>query len=155
MSEEHAETVTLDLSEAKQVGERLWELPPWHTYWGRFVYPLLVANQQRRLFPLGTAFAFSRLDHVLTARHNFEEALRKHHPNAEQFVRKGLEAARSGDALGYMDLAILSQGPNPRLGDVSLNLRPFSSIHAAPPTDLLIGNILRDESSALVPTKIR
>jgi hypothetical protein len=152
MSDEHGETVNLSLSEAVQVGERLFELPPWHTYWGRFVYPLLVANQQRRLFPLGTAFAFSDLNHVLTARHSFEEALRKHHPRGEQFVRKGLEAARSGETLEYMNLAILSQGPNPKLGDVTLDLRPFSSIHAAPPTDLIIGNILHDESSALIPT---
>jgi hypothetical protein len=152
MSDEHFETVNLDLSEAVQVGEGLWELPPWHTYWGRFVYPLLVANQHRRLFPLGTAFAFSKLNHVLTARHNVEEALRKHHPNGEQFVRKGLEAARNGDTLEHAHLAILSQGPNPKLGDVSLDLRAFDSMHAALPTDLLIGNMLHDESSALVPT---
>lgn len=152
MSDEQVETVNLNMSEAVQVGEGLWELPPWHTYWGRFVYPLLVANEQRRLFPLGTAFAFSRLGHVLTARHSVEEGLRKHHPNGEQFVRKGLQAARNGGTLEYTHLAILSQGPNPKLGDVTLDLRPFSSIHAAPPTDLLIGNILHDESDALVPT---
>lgn len=152
MTGEQIETVNLSLSEAVQVGEGLWELPPWHTYWGRFVYPLLVANQQRRLFPLGTGFAFSKLGHVLTARHSLEEALRKHHPKGEQFVRKGLQAARNGDALEQMSLAILSQGPNPQRGDVTLDLRPFSSIHAAPPTDLIIGNITHDESSALVPS---
>lgn len=151
MSDEHSETVNLELSKAVQVGEGLWELPPWHTYWGRFVYPLLVANDQRRLFPLGTAFSFSNLGHVLTARHVVEEALKKHHPNGEQFVRKGLEAARNGDTLEYTHFSILSQGPNPKRGDVSLDLRPFSSIHAALPTDLLIGNMLNDESSALVP----
>ncbi|HVF58968.1 MAG TPA: trypsin-like peptidase domain-containing protein [Thermoanaerobaculia bacterium] len=152
MSDEHSELVTLSLNEAVLVGDHLWELPSWHTYWGRFVYPLLVANSQRRLFPLGTAFAFSNLGHVLTARHNLEEALRKHHPNAEQFVRQGMEAARSGGGLEHTHLAIFSQGPNPRLGDISLDLRVFSSIHAAPPTDLLIGSILADDSSALVPT---
>jgi hypothetical protein len=145
--------VSLDLNEANRIGENLWELPPWHTHWGRFVYPLLVANQQRRLFPLGTAFSFSSLGHVMTARHNLEEALRKHHPNSEQFIRRGLGAA-SGDSLEHVSLAILSQGPNPALGDVSLNLRPFSSIVAAPPTDLLIGNIAHDDSGDQVPTII-
>ena len=154
MSDEHAETMNLDLGEAEQIGESLWELPPWHTYWGRFVYPLLVANQDRRLVPLGTAFAFSRLNHVLTARHSVEEALKKHHPNGDQFVRKGLEAARSGGTLDYTQFAIFSQGPNPRVGDATLNLRTFSSIHAAPPTDLVVGNVLSDGPSTLTPTII-
>src|SRR5918992_5324451 len=152
MSDEQLESVSLDLSEAKHIGENLWELPPWHTYWGRFVYPLLVANSHRRLFPLGTAFAFSNLDPFLTARHNLEGALRKHHPKAEQFVQKGIVAARSGGVLDHAYLAILSQGPNPGLNDVSLDLRLFNSIHAALPTDLLVGNMLNDDRFAWVPT---
>lgn len=151
-TEEQPEKVTLDLSEAKQVSERLWELPPWHTHWGRMVYPLLVANQHRRLFPLGTAFSFSELLHVLTARHNLEEALRKHHPQSENFIRMGLEALRRGASLDHATLAILSQGPNSRRGDVTLDLRPFCSIHAALPTDLIVGNIESNESAAFIPT---
>ena len=152
MSSECPDVTQVNLSlKGTEVGERQWELPPWHTHWGRLVYPLFV-SVERRLFPLGTAFGFSMLSHVLTARHNVEEGLKSHHPNANQFARKGLEGARNKGDLQHTHFVVLSQGPNPKRGDVSLDLRSLSSIHATPPTDLLIGNMLNSEASALVPS---
>jgi len=150
MADDHAARVNLDLSGGKQVGEREWELPSWHTHWGRFVYPLLAMNSKGNLFPLGTSFRFSGLNHVLTARHNVEEGLRKHHPHSDRFVRDGIKAVRKG-TLDHTRFAFLTQGPNPNVDDVSLEIRQFDSMHAAPPTDLIIGNFLQDGDSPSVP----
>ena len=143
--------VSLNFEQATQVSEREWELPPWHSLWGRVVHPLMIATTEACLFPLGTAFGFSSLNHILTARHSIEGGLKQHHPRRDEFARKGLRAALRNGNLDHTQLAIVSQGPNPRRGDVSFDVRAISSIHAALPTDLVIGNILHDES-ALVPT---
>lgn len=152
MPEEQPISVNLNFSEAKQVAERVWELPPWHTWWGRAVYPLMIANEGGYMFPLGTAFSFSKLNHIFTARHSIEGGLNQHHPKRDQFIQDGLEAARRSGTIDHAQLAIVSQGPNPK-GDVSFNVRGFDSIHAAPPTDLVIGTILNDDSM-LVPTLV-
>jgi hypothetical protein len=153
MPDDQPISANLNFSEASQVAERVWELPPWHTWWGRAVYPLMIASKEGYLFPLGTAFSFSKLNHVFTARHSIEGGLRQHHPNKDRFIRDGLEAARRSGTIDHTQFAIVSQGPNPERGNVSFDVRGFHSIHAAPPTDLVIGNFLSDDS-ALVPTLV-
>jgi hypothetical protein len=111
----------------------------------------MIADNTAHLFPLGTAFNFSKFNHIFTARHCIEEGLKQHHPDGNRFAHKGLEAARTFPKLKHTQLAVVSQGPNPKRGDVSLDIRRINSIHAAPPTDLVIGSILSDES-ALVPS---
>ncbi len=152
MPDDQSIPINLNFREASQVSEREWELPPWHTLWGRAVFPLMIANEERCLFPLGTAFSFSKLGHIFTARHNVEGGLKQHHPNKDQFIRDGLTAARRSGNIDHAQFAIVSQGPNPKRGDVSLDVRGLDSIHAAPPTDLIIGNFLNDESASLIPT---
>ncbi len=165
MSEDERHPVTLaPENDGTQESEHIWELSPWDTYWGRLVYPLLVANGERRLFPVGTAFSFSKLNHVVTARHNVGHALRKFHPNSREFVRKGIEAARNRNDLHHTPLVILSQGPNPRVGRPTLDVRTLSSMHlhekdsssleVSGPTDLLVGNILSDEHAAFLPRMV-
>ena len=153
MTDDQPISINLNFSEARQVAERVWELPAWHTWWGRAVYPLMIASKEGYLFPLGTAFSFSKLNHIFTARHNIEGGLQQHHPNKDRFIRDGLEAARRSGTIDHTQFAIVSQGPNPEKGDVSFNVRGFDSIHAAPPTDLVIGNFLNDDS-ALIPTLV-
>jgi hypothetical protein len=155
MPDEQPISINLNFSEARQVAERVWELPPWHTWWGRAVYPLMIASKEGYLFPLGTAFRFSKFNHIFTARHSIEGGLQQHHPNKDRFIRDGLEAARRSGTIDHTQFAIVSQGPNPKRGDISFDVRGFDSIHAAPPTDLVIGNFLNDDSTlipALVPT---
>lgn len=147
-SEIHQQPISLDLRAATQLGEREWELPTWNSFWGRAIYPFLVSNRQRHLFPLGTAFGFSSLNHVMTARHNVEDGLRKHQPDVNKFIRKGLKAVRNRGELRHTHFVVLSQGPHPNTG-ISLELRSFASIHAAPPTDLLVGNIITDRETAV------
>jgi hypothetical protein len=151
MTDDQPIPTSLNFSEARQVADRKWELPPWHTLWGRAVFPLMIADKEGHLFPLGTAFSFSSLNHVFTARHSIEGGLSQHHPSKDRFIRDGLEAARRSGTIDHTQFAIVSQGPNPKRGGVSFDVRGFSSIHAAPPTDLVIGNFLSDES-VLVPT---
>ncbi len=149
MQDDQRVSFNLDFREARQITEREWELPPWHTWWGRAVFPLLIENKEGNLFPLGTAFSFSSLNHIFTARHCIEGGLNQHHPHKDRFIRDGLAAAlRSGD-IDHTQLAIVSQGPTAR-GEISLNVRAVNTIHAAPPTDLVIGNILSSESE-LIP----
>jgi hypothetical protein len=155
MPEKQPISINLNFEEATQVAERVWELPPWHTWWGRAVYPLMIANEEGCLFPWATAFRFSKLNHIFTARHNIEGGLQNHHPNRDRFIQGGLEVARRSGTVDHMQFAIVSQGPNPERGAVSFDVQGFDSIHAAPPTDLVIGNFLSDNLRAipfLVPT---
>lgn len=145
-----SKNVTLQL-EGIRLNDRLLELPSWNSHWNRLVYPLLVADERQHLFPIGTAFRFSDYNHVLTALHNLECALLAHHPHRERVVQAGLAAvAKQGD-LTHSRLVIINQGPNPLIGNVTLEIRQFSSVHASPPADLLVGTITTNEHSARVP----
>jgi hypothetical protein len=95
------------------------------------IFPFFArANDQ--LFPLGTAFAVSKLGILLSAYHNVHEAVR-FHPRGEQLRQRGLH---DGFDLGELGLSVVHRHLS---ADMRLHVSvwPIEKIHGARPTDVI------------------
>ena len=122
-----------NLEEYRANGECSWELPPYGHPLAQGIYPLF-ANADERLFPLGTAFCFSKLGIVATAEHNIRDAL-LHHWRGDTL--RSMDKLPESYKLSDVGLTIL----NHYLEDNSYtgHLWPIENFQGAPPTDLVFG----------------
>jgi trypsin-like peptidase len=111
------------------------KLDEWGHPHSRSIFPFL-AIKDGFLYPIGTSFCISKLGIILTAEHNFRDAL-IHHPRGDKF--RQLDRLPDPFDMGKIKLAILhhsmdSSGAN---GEVSIWF--LESGGAAPPSDILLG----------------